>query len=305
MIAGTLATSAVRSQKLLCFFAARRKLASLLVAVALGAPRLAFAEVPLVGLFEGHGIAPPRDPELARRAQVAAQRLSLRCQSFDEQSGLPVTTVCSDSERALAELGPDAAAAILDVLDEPRICTEEKENDPLYPAMLRALANTGRMELVPILLRASNRLAARADLADRRIERFARHYAYVDGLEDALVVLTYVTPKDAQVLDPAWSKEHRFGVPYFVHWYEAHQNESRAVWRNQAIARAQKLQRDSDRDTASWARCRLVEFTETRADAIARLKAHVNSRACSNWACAKERFVLDKLEPLGKWRQSL
>jgi hypothetical protein len=155
------------------------------------------------------------------------------------------------------------------------------------------------------LLRANNRLAARADLADRRIKRFARHYAYVDGLEDALVVLTYVTPKDAQVLDRAWCKEHRFGVPYFVHWYEAHQNESRAVWRNQAIARAQKLLRSADRDTASWASCRLVEFTETQADAIARLKAHVNSRACSNWACANERVVLDKLEPLGKWRQPL
>jgi hypothetical protein len=116
-----------------------------LVGCLLGITQLGHAEsTEFVGLFEGHGIAPTKDPVKRWRAIVAAQRLSLQCKRFYQVNGGGTATesiACSDGELDLKRLGAESAPAILDVLDSPRV--QGEAGAPLS-ALLRALGNTGR-----------------------------------------------------------------------------------------------------------------------------------------------------------------
>jgi hypothetical protein len=114
---------------------------------------------------------------------------------------------CSAAEQELAQLGPASAAAILEVLDQPAIVGIHdipskltQTEDAYYPALLRSLAATGREELVPILLRAVERLAAREPVTDPRIQSFARQVDSRIGFRVALSMLTYITDTDAQLV---------------------------------------------------------------------------------------------------------
>jgi hypothetical protein len=281
--------------------AARYSQVAALCAVWLGAPSRADAEeLALLGLFEDHVLAQPTDLTLRRRALIAAQRLSLQCRYYYQVRGGGTgveSTDCGDGERALARIGPESAAAILDVLDEPRVQGDQRGGP--FPALVRALAHTGRVELVPILLRAAERLEQREGLEDPRVQGFASSYG--SNLLEALGTLTYVTGHDLFALGTSRDFNATPDRAAYLDWYETHKNESRTEWRRQAIARALELLHNDNAEVASWARCRLATFPETKAQAIARLKAHVRQPECADWQCSDERSVLQSLEPRVKW----
>jgi hypothetical protein len=280
--------------------AARVHRAALITAF-FGITQLAHAEtIELVGLFEGHGIAPADDPVTRRRAAVAAQRLSLLCQQYYQVRGGGTgaeNTECRDGELELKRIGPASAAAILDVLDEPRVQGYER-CEPLA-ALIRALSNTGRADLVPVLLKALERLDAREHLSDQRVQAFGRNH--VDSLLQALSTLTYVTSLDLYAINRSRGYSDAPTAYDFATWYAAHAKESRAEWRKQAIERTQALLKDSKPEAFSAAQCRLVAFTETKVAAVARLKAYVRRPECANWACSDERYTLQSVEPWGHW----
>jgi hypothetical protein len=280
--------------------AARVHRAALIIAF-FGIARLAHAEtIELVGLFEGHGISPAEDPVTRRRAAVAAQRLSLLCAQFYQVRGGGTgaeNTECRDGELELKRIGPASAAAILDVLDEPRVQGYER-GEPLA-ALVRALSNTGRADLVPVLLKALERLDAREPLSDQRVQAFGRNH--VDDLIKALSTLTYVTSLDLHAMDTSRGYSDAPTAYDFATWYAVHAKESRADWRKQAIERTQGLLKSANPEAFSAAQCRLVEFSETKATAIARLKAYVRRPDCANWSCSNERYTLQSVEPWAHW----
>jgi hypothetical protein len=266
-----------------------------------GVPQLAQAkETQWVGLFEGHGVVEPKDPVIRRRARVAAQRLSLQCYQYYQVRGGGTgveSAGCRDGELELKRLGPFAAAAILDVLDEPRVC--EDVHGAAFPALVRALGNTGRGDLVPIILRALNRISERESVDDPRVKAFGREY--VGDLLQALGTLTFVTGLELYALDSSRDPNSSPVFKDFIDWYAAHENESRDQWRQQALQQARRLLTNPSQEVVAMALRRLVEFKESAPAAIAHLKAYVRSPACANWACATERYVLQRLEPKVRW----
>jgi hypothetical protein len=270
--------------------------------VAFAAPRAAQAEDDaLVGLFERHGVEHPKDPVLRRRALVAAQHLSLQCKRYYQVRGGGTgleNAACRDGMREMARIGPASAAAILDVLDDPRIQGDERGEAP-FPALLQALGATGRAELVPVLLRALQRMEDRGASSDARVRDFGQTYA--PNLLHELSVITFLTGLDVYAIDKARGRDSAITAQDFAEWYELHGRESREQWRLQALKRTRALLDDSDPEVVSAALCRLVEFKETKVMAVARLKAHVRSDECDNWQCSTERYVLQELEPWAKW----
>jgi hypothetical protein len=257
-------------------------------------------ETQWVGLFEGHGVVEPKEPVIRRRARVAAQRLSLQCYQYYQVRGGGTgveSTGCRDGELELKRLGPDAAAAILDVLDEPRLC--EDEHGAAFPALVRALGNTGRGELVPIILRALDRIGERESVDDPKVKAFGREY--VGDLLQALGTLTFVTGLELYALDSSRDPNSPPVLEEFVKWYAVHKNESRDQWRQQALHHARRLLENPSQEVVAMALGRLVEFKESAPAAIARLKAYVRSPVCAGWGCPSERYLLQRLEPRVRW----
>ena len=266
--------------------------AALAACAMLGAPAtvLAADNPPLVGLFEGHGIAPPADPARARLAMLAARQLSRPCGCpgrEESQIAALESCPCAAAERTLAELGPDAAAAILDVLDQRQVYVWEGIEGYLFsPAdvVLRALARTRRADVVPILVRAMDRLQALNESHKDLVEGcdpqgseiacygvFRRWRSFLIPLEEITGALT--------IGDDV--------LGFWRRWLQQHERESAAEWQATATAEARRVLRNRSADDSSVAVAaqRLARYRETFEEARASLRQFVARSECANHAC--------------------
>jgi hypothetical protein len=276
------------------------RLAAALV-VLFGANAALSAEPPLVGLFEGHGIAPPADPAKALAAQVAAQRLSLQCYYFwarDEGGVQREVRPCDGAAaRSREQLGPDAAAAILDVLDHPRTDRSERSTVATMGWLLDALVGTGRADVVPVLIRALERLSARRALSDARVR--AQFEDEWQKLVQAIEAITYwPTPVgtdspgdgegggDAVLADTArkWRA-----------WYEVHGKETLGEWREAKIAEHKRLALSLDPAESRAALEWLCRLPTPAGDCLPRLEAIVREDPECVERCDGLRFLIEEL----------
>jgi hypothetical protein len=261
------------------------------------APRANAADPPLVGLFEGNGIAPPADPARTRVAIAGAQRLATLCLYFFQQRGGGTMTgglACSDSGVKLALLGRDGAAALLDVLDQPRQLGPYATDS--LPALLEALGRTGREDVVPVLVTGLERIDARAELHDERVREFARSQA--SYLSETLTTLTYL-----QRYEQPWQNgktQKGAEAAGWRAWWEQNKQKTRSDWRREAIARAREKLATPEVDTRIDAALFMAQTVEAHADGLSALKRIVRTPQCEA-ACWPGRQYLHKLEPRGHW----
>lgn len=255
---------------------------------------VAKAEEPvLIGLFEGHGIAPPADPARARAAIAMAQRIHDLCGSLYQHraggtgvAGRP----CAVTKGVAASLGRDAAAALLDILDEPRKMGSMRDN---FIELVGALADTGREDVVPILIRAMERMDARKELHDPRVAEFG--WSWRDAMDSALIRLTYL-----ERYERAWSMGSstdllsRAAAGWRSFW-EANKHKSRATWKAESIARARESFAKRVGEDALEPALTLTQHAETKREGIAALRRLVRSDACKG-RCERARDALLVLE---------
>lgn len=251
------------------------------------------ADAPLVGLFEGHGIAPPADANKARAAIAAAERLRTPCHYIyqNDWGGIEKETKpCQDVHQQLASLGRDAAAALLDVLDRPReppLRWLERDGGSW---LVSALADTGREDLVPVLITALERLAARAKAVDERVSRAESQLG--DDIEAALGALAFLRHDERPSNAIAGWRD----------WWEHNQTGKRADWRRAAIARARHALATAEARERQKAAFFLADFPETRAEALGAVKRMVRDHECGDDPeCWEARRFLQGREPHGKW----
>lgn len=184
----------------------------------------------LVGLFEGHGIAPPRSRARARAAIAAAQRIRTVCTRpyYGEGSWTTLTEPCSAPMTEVAALGADAAAALLDVMDEPQHPVDR------YPSrlstVLDALASTGRQDLVPVFITALERL-------DARVRGFGQSGDDWVAINAALTQLTFLE-RDEQ----PWQSVGEAAAGWRAFWTQS-TAKARGVRRREGLARARQRAR--------------------------------------------------------------
>jgi hypothetical protein len=271
----------------------------LVLASVLSASPARAEEPALLGLFEGHGIAPPSDPARARAAIAAAQRVQNLCASlYQARGGGTATsfTSCSPRKVSLASLGRDAAAAILDVLDEPR--REGSMGLDSFADLLHALAATGREDVVPVLITALERMEARTRLSDARVS----HLGWNDlgAMNTALTRLTYL-----ETYEQSWSTGSSNDTipPVLAGWrafWEQNKGKTRATWKAESIERARRKIAAAKGEDGIEPAIALAQHDETRREGIAALKRLVRSEACSA-GCWGGRTFLARIEPRGRW----
>ena len=239
----------------------------------------------LVGLFEGHGIAPPRDRARARAAIAAAQRIRTVCTRpyYGEGSWTILAEPCSTGGTEVAALGPDAAAALLDVMDEPLHWVDPDSSR--LSTLLDALASTGRQDLVPVLIIALERL-------DTRVRVFGESG---DGWEAINAVLTQLT--FLELAEQPWRSAGEAAAGWRAFWTQS-TAKARAVRRREGLARARQHVRATDTAIATQAAIVLARSREARAEGIAALERIVPTRGCAQY-CREAERLLRSAKPRG------
>ncbi|APR79650.1 Hypothetical protein A7982_04997 [Minicystis rosea] len=251
----------------------------------------------LVGLFEGHGIAPPSEPVRARLAVAAAQRAKTLCSALYQQRGGGTSSsdgACGPLKVTLASLGRDAAAAILDVLDEPRRIGD-RGVDTFVP-MIDALAATGREDLVPVFIIALERLAVRSHLGDPRASYIG--FRDVDAMNGALTRLTYLEPYEQR-----WPSGDDRIAPAVTGWrafWEQNKHKTRTAWKAESQERARRRLASASGVEAEAPALALAQHADSKREGIAALKRLARSPACAD-RCPEARAFLHELEPRGLW----
>jgi hypothetical protein len=274
-------------------------LAAFLLAGLGAAPRALADAVPLLGLFEGHGIAPPARPERARAAVAAAQRVHNLCTYLYQARGGGTATethACAPRKKALATLGRDAAAAILDVLDEPR--AQGMRGDDSFPALIRALAATGREDVVPVMITAMERLSARGALPDAQLAEL--HWNQLSAFNEALTELTYFEAYEQPFSTNSSNDKLPPVLEGWKAWWAANKTKTRAAWKAESLARVRRRLAVARGDAGHDAALVLYKHAETRGEGIAALKRLARDPSCKD-GCWSVRYTLAGIEPRAGW----
>lgn len=252
----------------------------------------------MLGLFEGHGIAPPSDPARARAAIAAAQRVRTRCFLLFQVPGGGTgteTTTCSPRN---ASFGPDDAAAILDALDEPRRNPGRDFDTDTFSDLLRALAATGRKDVVPVIITALERMEAHSRLLDPRVSHTVGFELF--AARDALTTLTYLEPYEQSWSAAVSNNERPPMIAGWRAWWDQNKNKTRATWQAESIERARRKLAGAKGEDAIDVAIALAMYKDTEREGVDALKRIVRSAACAE-SCWDARRVLNQIEPRGHW----
>jgi hypothetical protein len=250
--------------------------------------RLAAAEAPadplppaveaqlLLGPFEGHGLPYPTDAKKARRARIVAQRLSFECYAVSEQRGggtMPYSRTCDMPKVTAADV-----PAILDKLDDVTVNTQGGwTGSYAFGRMTEAVGASGRSDVVPVLVTALERIAARAPYAELFFTALNDdvRFASIDG---ALATLTFHRVErtndgtDLAEAAAAWRT-----------WWEEHQGETPKAWRQAAIDLARERAAGDDPQLRIAGFERLRDIRETRAEAQRLARAFAKDHPDEAW----------------------
>lgn len=227
----------------------------------------------LLGVFEGHGIVEPKDEKRAREMVAWAQRAAAPCASaYLERGG--GTGAQGQRCPGVRDPGPDAASAILDALNDPRTSARSPRFATNFEYLAQTLANMRRPEVVPVLIRALERLALRTRYPDGYNVTDSAYQAStrVQVIDAALEVITLTT----QSLARRDSEQERVDaiVGAWRKWFEAHGSEPRAVWEQRALKEAEEQIASGREGAASDVLVIVLRDPVTRARARALLPAY-------------------------------
>lgn len=217
----------------------------------------------LVGLFEGHGIPEPSDPAKAREARRIAQRLGQQCFTRGVTRG-------GGSEDYAGTCGitgdvpKEAAAALLDELDDPRVALAEGRSPGAWDRLLGALGSSGRTDVVPALITGLRRLELRKQ-APGRLRDETHVWFQRTAIELALTELTHVQPH--MTFGP---KDHHEDPTsgLWADWLKEHGHETRDQWKTQAIERARQFASRADGGARYSGIQVLLSYRSSRAEGV-------------------------------------
>ena len=229
----------------------------------------------LRGLFEGHGVVPPKDSRRARAARRLAHRLAQTClQPMRAAGGGGLVLARPCVSPAIAK--HDDAAAILDELNDLRswpVGPFPMDGDSWH-ALLEALAKTGRADVVPVLITALERLELRARypeglrVANEQDSPWDRFRVVVGCLQR----LTY-QDIDSPSSSAAKPSEFLEVVEAWRAWFAAHGEEARAEWRAKTLEQVRRAIRSGTLDERARAVDWLLRTAGTRAEGLREVAA--------------------------------